>query len=329
MLTINHLQKSLSAFVCLLALGLVSGRAQEQQAVDGIAAIVNTDVITLSQVREVIYVRERSLQEIYRGAELERQMKEIRQAALNDLIDRQLILQEFRRLQKERGATIPEYVVDDRINTIIREEFGGDRAAFIRTLRAQGYSLTQFREIERDKIIVQAMRQQFVKDDFVISPTQIQKYYAANRAAFSTPEQIKLRMIVIHDDPFDPGKKMMAEEIREKLAAGADFERMAMMYSEDSTQEIGGDWGWIERNTLNKELSDAAFRLKAGEISPVIKVGESYYILLVEARKNATVRPLSEVREEIERRLIQEERAKLQQRWIDSLRKRAYIKIFS
>jgi parvulin-like peptidyl-prolyl isomerase len=105
---------------------------------------------------------------------------------------------------------------------------------------------------------------------------------------------------------------------------------MAQMYSEDeATRDAGGDWGWIERNTLNEQLTKAAFALKAGEVSPIIKIQGSFYILMVEARKNASLKPMTEVREEIEKSLIQKERMKAQQRWIDGLRQKAYIKILS
>ena len=234
------------AVFSVLALALAgSALAQRAEVIDGIAAIVNNDVVTISQVRDLIGARERSLREVYRGQELEDKIKEMRTAAIKDLIDRQLILQEFKKLQ-EKGAAIPEYVIDDRIQAVIREEFGGDRAAFVRTLQAQGYTVTKFKEIEREKIIIQAMRQSKVDSNFVISPTQIQAYYDKNRAAYATPEQVKLRMIVIRegssgDVPDIGSKKELAEEIRQKVAGGAEFDRMAQMYSEDETHAAG--WG--------------------------------------------------------------------------------------
>lgn len=320
-------------FAVCLAAAIPAGHCQQAEVIDGVAAIVNNDVITISQVRELIGARERAMREAYRGPDLADKIKEMRLAALKDLVDRQLILQEFRKMQ-EKGANIPDYVVDDRVQTIIREEFGGDRAAFVRTLQAQGYTLTRFKEIEKEKIIVQAMRQAKVTDNFVVSPKQVQDFYDKNRAAYSLPEQVKLRMIVLREGNGDIGsggdKKQTAEEIRQKLVGGAEFERMAQMYSEDeSTSDTGGDWGWIERNTLNEKLTQTAFSLKAGGVSQVIHIGDSYYILFVEARKNSSVKPLGEVREEIERNLMQQERMKVQQRWLDTLRQKAYIKILT
>jgi peptidyl-prolyl cis-trans isomerase SurA len=322
-----------ASFVLALAFAS-SAWTQRAEVIDGIAAIVNNDVVTISQVRELIGARERSLREIYSGAELESKLNEMRLSAIKDLIDRQLILQEFKKLQ-EKGAAIPDYIVDDRVQAIIRQEFGGDRAAFVRTLQAQGYTLTRFREIEKEKIIIQAMRQQKIDNNFVISPTQIQAYYDKNKHAYATPEQVKLRMIVVRegssgDIPDIGSKRELAEEIREKVAKGAEFDRMAEMYSEDeTTQQAGGDWGWIERNTLNEKLTNVAFSLRPGEVSSVIAVENTYYILMVEAKRSATIKPIGDVRDEIEKNLIQQERTKAQQRWLDTLRQKAYIKILS
>ena len=317
-----------------LLLARIPAAAQQAEVLDGVAAIVNKDVITISQVRELIGSRERSLRDVYSGTNLADKIKEMRLAALKDLVDRQLIIQEFRKMQ-EKGANIPDYVVDDRVQTIIREEFGNDRAAFVRTLQAQGYSVTRFKEIEKEKIVVQAMRQAKINEDFVISPNQIQAFYNKNKASYALPEQVKLRMIVLRegkatDVPGSENKSQTADEIRQKLVSGAEFPRMAEMYSEDEgTRDSGGDWGWVERNTLNEQLSSVAFSLRPGQVSPVVKLADSYYIILVEAKKNASVKPMPEVRDEIEKNLIQQERMKVQQRWIDTLRAKAYIKILS
>jgi peptidyl-prolyl cis-trans isomerase SurA len=332
--------KRLLTFTLATALALTGLLAQQSEVIDGIAAVVNGDVITYSAVRELIGARERALRSAYQGAELETKIKEMRLAALKDLVDRQLIIQEFKKKEKD-GATIPSYVIDDRVATIIRTEFGGNRSAFVQTLKAQGYTVTKFKEVERQKIVVSAMRKAFVKDDFVISPTQIQTYYDKHKEEYSLPEKVKLRMIVVREGDVDAGpaggKKEMANEIRAKLVSGADFGRMAQMYSEDASGKSDGDWDWIDRKTLNEQLTAEAFALRAGEISKVIAVEDtskdppiaSYYILMVEARQNASVKSIGEVRDEIEQNLMNVERNKALQRWLDTLRQNAYIKIYS
>ena len=296
-----------------------------QEVLDGIAAVVNDDVITFSQVRDLVGPIEKAARDQFKGAELVEKIKEIRLKAINDLIDRQLTLQEF----KKQKFNIPEHYVDDRIATIVREEFGGDRGAFTRTLAAQGFTMEKFKQAETEKMIVSAMRGQMVKGDNSVSAEKIQSFYQANRAKYTSEEQIKLRMIAIRKgDSANVGRKKMTEEIREKIVAGAEFQDLAKMYSEDSNQENGGDWGWVNRRTLSDGLSKIAFSLKPGQVSQIIELGNSYFLLLVEEKKNAETKPLSAMRDDIERELLQQQRQAAMTEWAAKLRKKAFIKMF-
>ncbi|MHA3773626.1 peptidylprolyl isomerase [Verrucomicrobiota bacterium sgz303538] len=296
-----------------------------QEVLDGIAAVVNDDVITFSQVRELVGPHERQIRETMKGEAMIEKIKETRLQAVNTLIDRQLILQEF----KKNKFTIPEYVVEDRVKAITREEFGGDRTAFLRTLAAQGYTLDRFRQLEMEKVIVQAMRSQLVKANVVIPDAKIREAYNQNIAEYTSEEQIKLRMLVLRGGSSDAdSRRKMLEEIRGKIMGGAPFEDLARMYSEDSTQEQGGDWGWINRRTLNESLAKVAFNLKPGEVSKIIELSGSYYLLFCEAKKATVVKPFTEVRDELEKKLVQTERQKAQEEWLSKLRKKAYIKVF-
>src|SRR2546430_14860345 len=93
----------------------------EPEVVDGVAAVVNGDVITYSQVRGLVGPREKLLRAQYNGEELIKKIKETRELALQDLIDRQLILQAFK---LEKWA-IPDHFVEDRMHDIVRTDFGG------------------------------------------------------------------------------------------------------------------------------------------------------------------------------------------------------------
>src|ERR1700758_2306341 len=232
--------------------------AQEPMVVDGIAAIVNGDVIAISQVRALSAPREKQLRAQFTGQELEKQLKAARELALKDLIDRQLVLAAF----KKEKFEIPNHFVEERMHDIIRENFGGDRNTFIKTLEAQNYTLGEFRQKEMEQMIVQAMRSHNVKTKSIISPPKVEEYYRKHRDEFTSKEQIKLRMIMIpgqKDTASAPAQKELAEEVLGKLASGAEFEQMAQMYFEDSTKDNGGDWGWIERKTLAEPLEKFAF----------------------------------------------------------------------
>src|SRR5881296_2996472 len=301
--------------------------AQEPQVVDGMAAIVNGDVITYSQVRQLSAPREKLLRSQLTGQDLENKLLELRQLALRDLIDRRLVIQAF----KKESYQIPDHFVDQRMQEIIRESFGGDRNTFIKTLEAQNYTLGEFKEKEMERIMVQAMRTKNVKTSLIIPPNKIEEYYKQHRDEFTSKEQIKLRMIMIpsHADTGNSAaQKAMAEEVLGKLASGAEFDRMAQIYSEDSTRDMGGDWGWIERKTLAAPLEKIAFNMPVGRISNIIDYAGNYYILKVEDKRGGTTKSLAEARSDIEKKLLEEEAQGIQERWIASLREKAYIKTF-
>jgi len=315
---------------CLFILLAGPGRfaARGQEVLDGVAAVVNNDVITFSQVRDLVGARERAARESLKGEDLLAKVKEIRLAAVNDLIDRQLILQEFENMKK-KGAAIPAHVLDDHIDTIVREQFGGDRTAFIRTLTAQGFTIDKFRQMELEKIVVQAMRGQQVKNTIIIPEEQIKERYKKSLEEFTSEDQMKLRMLVMKKSGDDAaGRLKQVQEIRAKILAGAAFEDLARMYDEDSNQEQGGDWGWINRHTLNESLTKVAFALKPGEVSKIIEMAGNYYVLFCEAKKASVTKGLAEVHDAIEKQLVQEERQRIMADWLAKLRKKAFIKIY-
>lgn len=318
---------ALGAVAILLSPLCRGALAAESQVIDGIAAVVNTDVITYSQVRSLVGPRERLLQSQFKGEELAKQIKAARDSALKDLIDRQLIVQSF----KKEKFELPDHFVDERVNDIIRDNFGGDRQAFIKTLQAQNYSLTEFKKHEEESIIVQAMRSKNVKLTTVIPPARITEYYAKHRAEFTAKEQVKLRMIMIPTHAAEgnaAAQKAIAEEILGKLADGAPFDRMAQIYSEDSTRDLGGDWGWIERKTLAAPLEKVAFNLPVGRVSHVIELGPNYYILKVDEKRGGETPSFAKLRPEIEKKLMQEESQRQQELWLAGLRQKAYIRTF-
>jgi peptidyl-prolyl cis-trans isomerase SurA len=300
---------------------------EEAQVVDGIAAIVNGDVITYSQVRELSAPREKVLRQQFTGKDLESKLNELHELALKDLIDRRLVIQAF----KKESYEIPDHIVDERMHQIIRESFGGDRNTFIKTLEAQNYTLGEFKEKETERIMVQAMRSHNVKSNSIISPVKIEDYYKKHRDEFSTKEEIKLRMIMIagqKDTATAASQKSLAEEVLGKLASGAEFGQTAQLYSEDSTKDNGGDWGWIGRNTLAAPLEKFAFNMPVDRISNIIEYAGNYYILKVEDKRGGTTKSLAEARSDIEKKLLEEEAHGIQERWIASLRAKAYIKTF-
>jgi peptidyl-prolyl cis-trans isomerase SurA len=236
-------------------------------------------------------------------------------------VDRQLILHDF----QTGGYQLPESVLDDVVDQRIRSRYG-DRAKLTKTLQAQGITYEKFRQDIRDQFIIEALQSKNVHSEVIMSPHKIESYYVEHKDQFKVEDQVKLRMIVLTNGyANDPRPRKMGEEILSKIKEGVKFTEMASEYSQGTSKT---DWGWVERPVLRKELADVAFNLKAGETSSVIETPEACYIMLVEETKPSHIKPLGEVRDEIEKTLLTQERNRLQKRWLDKLRGKTFVRYF-
>lgn len=316
---------------------LLSGFCAHAQVVDGIAAVVNDKVITFSEVKKEVDPTEKLLRETYSGQELVDKVKQARLNGLKALIERELIIQDF----GKQGYFIPDSYIEDRVKDVIKERFDGDRTLFIKTLLANGISLEAYKQELKQQVIVQAMRSKNVSSAVIVSPYRIEQYYQENLQRFTKPEQVKVRLIFLKKSLFpttrtlpngktetmDPQEGVL-RDILYKLDTGGDFGELARSYSEGPKREEGGDMGWISKDTLRPELGEAAFKLKPGQHSGVVRTDDGFYLIKVEDMHRAAVQSLADARDEIEKTLIQEERLRLQQEWLDSLRAKAFIKMF-
>jgi parvulin-like peptidyl-prolyl isomerase len=293
---------------------------------DGVKAVVNDTVITYAQVDELTAPAADALRRQYAGQPDVFQQKLA--AALNDslelLVERQLILHEF----DSKYNKLPDSLMDQIVNDRVRERFG-DRVTLMKSLQAEGMTYEQFRKNVRDQYIESALRAKNISQAIIISPYKIESYYLAHQDDFKVEDEIKLRMIVLNKNNGDETNTLsLAREIQSKIKEGASFEEMASVYSQGSQQHQGGDWGWVERSVLRQELRDAAFALKTGQVSDPVETPDACYLMLVEQARPAHVKPLGEVRGEIEKTLKTQEQARIEKEWVDGLKKKNFIRYF-
>jgi peptidyl-prolyl cis-trans isomerase SurA len=296
------------------------------EMVDAVKAVVNDTVITYSQVQDFIAPTLDILRQQYadQPEAFQQKLNDLLRDSLEQLVERQLILRDF----DVEGYQLPDSVIDQQVQDRIRDKFG-NRITLMKTLQAQGMTFDQYRKQLREQYIVQALRSKNVSQEIVISPYKVETYYLAHTNDFQVEDEIKLRMIVLNKSSADDTNTVRrAREILGELKGGAAFEEMAATYSEGSQQHQGGDWGWVERSVLRKDLADAAFALKPGQISDVIETPDSVYIMLVEQVHLAHVKPLTEVSDDIEKTLRTQQQALLEKQWIDSLKKKTFIRYF-
>ena len=316
----------MSAFrlsVLLAALGLVSVARAEYA--NGIKAIVQNSVITLAEVEQYTKPTAEALLRQYRGqtAAFQQKLAAEMDKSLEELIEHELVLFDFR----SAGYNFPEAIIDDEVEDRIRAQHGDDRSKLIKTLQARGTTYEKFRQDLREQVIVFALTAKNVAQEIFISPHKIEAYYLAHQDKYKLEDQVKLRMIVLNKNSDSPARAL-AEEILRKVKDGAAFSEMASVYSQGAQRREGGSWGWVEKSVLRKELGEVAFSLKPGQPSEIIETPEATYLMLVEDRRTSHLRPLSEIRDEIERQLRTEEQARLRKLYIDRLRKKTFVLYF-
>ncbi|HEY1790045.1 MAG TPA: peptidyl-prolyl cis-trans isomerase [Verrucomicrobiae bacterium] len=292
---------------------------------DGISAIVNDKVITVGEVREFSAQAVDVLQREY--ADQPQLFDQKLNSTLNDgletLIENQLILHEF----QSKYNALPESLVDEWVADRIKGQFG-DRITCIRTLQAQGVTFEKFRQQVRDQTIIDQLRMQKRSENkIIISPYKIETYYKLHQDDFKVGDQVQLQMIVINKiSPDDSTARQKAGDILGDLKKGSSFQQLASLYSQDPEQK-GSDW--IETSVLRKELADAANALNPGETSGIIETSDECYILQVNGKRSAHVKPLNDVRSNIETTLRTQTQKDEERRWINNLKKKAFIRYFA
>ncbi len=297
------------------------------RVVNGINAIVHDSIITFEEVQELTDTYARGLEQQYAGRPeiLDQKLRDAYKQNLDTQIEKQLVLHEF----DTAGYKVPESIIDEQLDEYVKSKYG-NRVTLTKTLQQEGMTFEKFRQNFRDRFIVDTMHYENIAKQVIVSPHKIETYYIDHKDDFKEEDQVKLRMIVLTNAPDadpEPTRKL-AQEILGKLNEGAAFGEMASIYSQGSQASKAGEWDWVEKSVLRKELADVAFNLKPGERSGVIETPGAFYIMLVEDKRQARVRNLSDVRDDIEKILLAKERDRLQQQWLDKLRKKTYVREF-
>jgi len=291
---------------------------------DRIVAIVNDRVITYEEVVDRTAPAVDVLRREYANDPdmFEQKYNAAFGDGLETLIENQLILNEF----ATKYNPLPESAVDEMVEDRIHEVYG-DRITCIRSLQAQGITFEKFQQEVRDQGIISELRyRNHSGSSLIISPYKIETYYRLHQDDFKVGDQVKLRMIVLTKSaPDDPDARKKADDILAQIKQGSSFAQLASVYSQDPEQH-GSDW--METSVLRKELADAVATLKPGQTSGVIETSDDCYILRLEDKRPAHVRPLNEVRDSIQQTLRGQEQKVAEQRWINSLKKKAFIRYF-
>lgn len=301
--------------------------------VNGIAAKVNGSVITKNEVSFMLapVYAQLATQFPRRGPEFERQFKEARDNVLEELIDRQIILDEF----KQIGASIQPKFIDDEVKRQMRELYNGDEVKFREELKKSRLTMEGYREMTREKMVVQSMRAQQFSDAPPPLPNEIQKEYNEIKSTLrdTSKDKITFRKIFIPaTDPDSPlatpeTQLALAEDLVRQLNEGKEFEEIAKAKSKDAFAAEGGLQKDLPRTDLAAEFASIVFAAPEGKVLGPLLDPRGFTIVKIIEKKLGPAPPLGEVRGMIEERVRRKKTSAQYDRWIENRRQRAMIEI--
>jgi len=323
---------SLSA-VTIFFFGLFSVACAEPVVLNAIKAVVNGEPITQSMVDQAVETQMRVWLMGNKGmvgrAEAEREIRKMEEKALDDLIDRNLILSEFKKL----GGTIKNNVVDESVDQFVTTRFGGDRDKFLVELKKSGMTIASFREVQRDQIAIQALRARHGGNQVIPNtPWEKQRIFDEIKGDFASAGQPKVRMLSVpKETPTSSAAAQAAimEKVKSSLRNGSSFSSVAKKYSDDSFASKGGYVGVLGKSgTLAQGLHDLAYQLPPGQMSPALDMGSHWRIIYVDERVGKAMPSFAELEDEVDKRLTYEKRDKKLDVWLAKLRRDANVRLY-
>ncbi|MCI0570978.1 MAG: peptidyl-prolyl cis-trans isomerase [Myxococcaceae bacterium] len=301
-----------SLLVALLALAVAPACRPEDPDALGpdVVAHVNGEVIQRADF-------ERELQRELAATELRErtpeQVEPFKRALLDSAVERTLLLQAARELNIQVG---PEEV--DRRVLRISADFPDEQ--FESTLAQSQLSMAQLKQRTHDMLVVEKLLAQHVYARVAVTEAELRDAWAKHEAEFTEPERVRMAQIVVRE--LDEARRLLAQ-----LKAGKGFAELARRYSLSADAKVGGDLGFFARGVMPPAFDEWAFRLAPGQVSDVVATDYGFHLFKVLERKPSRKRELSEVRGELESKLLAERRGAAQAKYIAELKAKRRVRI--
>lgn len=301
------------------------GSDEASTIVDGVAAYVNGEAITITDVMGGVRMYLRDAQWLA-GRGHEEAFREAYAEALGQLVNQQLILQDYRAGE----ARLPGWLIEKRLGELLDTRFEGDRGRLMRELADQRLTMEDWRKRIEEQMILAAMRQAQVDAHIQISPAQVLAHYRANTTNYQQKAATQVGLILLkpRDREAEAQLNARAAAVLGRVRAGEAFDAVARDVSDDPTGKDGGQWGWIlPEDVLRQELVTALAALPVGKFATVSTPTGAYIVQKMAERKGG-LRTLEEVRPEIEHELQAAESQRLFLAWMMRLRAKAHIQTY-
>lgn len=302
----------------LLFLVFLAG-VSEAVVVDRTVAVVNDEIITMSELKEFITANLGGVEERIPKEE----MGAVQARALDMLIEQKLLQNEV----KKRGIRVTQERVEEGIS-IIKGRFPSEEE-FQRALKAQGLTEEEFRKKITEEIAVATLIEREVSVRIQIEDKEVRAFYQENKEMFRVPPQVAISQILIRvgENRSLTEAEEKGAELLKKLKEGADFASLAKEHSDGPTAEVGGALGLITQRELPPEIEKVIFALQVGEFSELVTTPRGVHIFKLDTRIEERQKELTEVERGIRRTLFTRKMEQRYQQWLNALKDKAYIRI--
>jgi len=310
--------------------------ACQAELVDRVVAIVNDDVITMSEVDEEGKLYFRKITETASSENLTDMLAKAREVVLNGLIDKYLVKQKA----KELRITVSKAELKTAVNKVIAKN-NLSPAEFTAKLEEGGLSQEIFEDNLRSQILQKKLVGYAVHSKVVITDDMLLDYYDTHYTKHlqedeyyllqmgfvwgKSPESRKSKPSLFLDKQ-DARKR--AERVHALAKSGENFRELAKKFSDLPSAEDGGDIGTFNKSDMADYMSDMVAVLSQGEISDIIDTPSSFQFYKLLSSKDTSIftrAPFESVKEEIREQLYQKKLKEEFATWISKIKKRAYI----
>jgi len=295
--------------------------------VDRIVAVVNQEIITFSEIEKWGRPFQEKIQAEDRLERRER-IQEFFRKVLDRIIEEKLIEQEAKKTGIKVTSKEIEGAVEDvkQKNKINQEELE-------KALAAEGLTLEAFKKDLERRILRSKLVSSAVKLEQKPGEKELREFFQNNLNHYGVNESYRPAHILffIPQDAMPEqirGIRKRSQKVLEKIKEGADFAKMAMEYSEDtSTRKEGGDLGYFKKGELLPALEREASKLQIGEVSGLIRTELGFHILRLLDRKGGEAPPFEEIKEKVEADYYEQELGKAFQQFLSKLKEKSIIEI--
>lgn len=306
-----------SCFAALFSLFLSSGSCPASTLLDRVVAVVNSDVITWSEMHKSMEFEMTGEVKALNETERKKIFRENEAIFLESMIDKMLQLQAARKLDIDSGKEDIAEAIDS-----IRKKYSMNEKEFADSLKKEGFSLEGYKKLISEQIIINKVVAQQVRNKIVISDEDIREYIAKN----SEPSfRIKMIFFKRTDKGGVNDAEQKAEAALKRLGEGAEFSSVAAQMSEDPSAKSGGDLGLIKKEHLAKEFMEPLSKMKAGDVSRPFWTARGLHIIRLEEKMD--VENMAELKETIKKKLFETRFNEAYKNWIRGLREKAYVEI--